>query len=257
MPEFKCEHCGKVFEQEASLRSHVSDKHAQKPAEQPAHVVHPVQAHHAHPHEHPKNFKVKLGGNLMIAVIAVVLIAAGGYGAYYYLGQSSGSQNQTPSISSPIGALGSTHIHADFAVFLDGQQMTPLDPKYFVRNQFVHVESGAGAGSVIHMHATNVPLGFFFRSLGMSFNENCFIMDSGKEYCNGGDKSVKMFVEHKGGAWEQNTQYHTYVFQDLDKILITYGNETPDQIAQEENAVTSLAAANADSQMDLGAGNGN
>lgn len=242
MPEFKCEQCGKVFDQEASLKQHVSDKHSQKVAE-PAQAEQPQHSGDGHKPDHFQKPNVKVNNNIIFAVVAVVIVAGGGFGAYWYVTHSqSNSPDQLSILSSPIGALGSTNIQADFAVYLDSQNITPLDQKYFARNKFVNLENGTGEGYVIHMHATNVPLGFFFRSLGMSYDNNCFNLDNGKEFCNAGDKSLRMFVKHAGGDWAQNKQYHTYVFQNLDKILITYGNDTDEQIKQQENSVTSFAA---------------
>lgn len=257
MPEFKCEQCGKVFEQQVSLNQHMNDKHGQKEPEQPAKVVHPIQEalYQGHKPAHSgTKFKLKIDSKLIFLIVGIVVAVGAGYGAYWYVTSQpsqSGSSSSLSSLSAPIGPLGSIHIHADLAVFLDGDEITPLQPKYYVRNQFVHVEAGVGPGTVIHMHATNVPLGFFLRSLGMNFNNECFRLDNGKEYCNEGDKSLKMFVKHAGGQWEQNRQFHTYVFQDLDKILITYGNETDNQIQLQEDSVTDFAAANSDRQTGL------
>lgn len=248
MTEFKCEKCGKVFEQEASLKQHVNDKHVEKPAQQENEklVEKPVQTST----QNEKKVSMKIGKGTLYGIIIAVVIGIGAFGGYWYftnLPASSGAET----LSTPIGPLGSTHIHADFAIFLDGEQITPLDEKYFVKNQFIHVESGSGAGTVIHMHATNVPLSFFFKSLGMNFNSECFTLDNGKEYCNEGNKTLKMYIEHQGGEWEENKQFHTYIFKDLDKILITYGDEAADEIAAQQDSVTDFAAANADRQMNL------
>lgn len=249
MPEFKCEQCGKVFSQEMSLKQHINDKHMQKPAQQVSPSQHtqdaPRQEHK--PDEAPRKMKIKIGKSMIYLIIGIVVAGAGGYGVYAFFGsQPGGNSSAASSLSAPIGPLGSTHIHADFAVFLDGKEITPLPPKYYVRNQFVHVEEGTGPGTVIHMHATNVPIGFFFRSLGMNFNSECFRLDNGKELCNSGDKTLKMFVKHGSGDWAENRQFHTYVFSDLDKILVTYGNETEDEIKRQQDAVTDFAVANSD-----------
>lgn len=248
MAEFKCDQCGKVFNNENSLRQHANDKHVEKPAEQrPG----PKPAPPAETHDTgPRKVKMSIGKGTIYAIITVVIVAAGGYGAYaYFSGQPADSG--ASALAQPIGPLGSTHIHADFAVFLDGEELTPLDASYFVRNRFVHVESGAGAGTVMHIHATNVPLGFFFRSLGMTFNSECFRLDNGLEYCNEGNKTLKMFVRGFNGEWEENRQFHTYVFRDLDQILITYGDETAEEIAQQQDSVTSFSSANSGRNMDL------
>lgn len=250
MAEFKCESCGKIFDNEPAMRQHFNDKHVERPVPQPSVPPAPVAAQSV-PSRDEHRVKFKVGKGALYAIVVVAVVALAGFGAYWYVSTNPGSGSGSESLSAPIGPLGSIHSHADFALFLDGEEVTPLGTSYFVRNAFVHVESGAGAGTVIHMHATNVPLGFFFRSLGMNFNSECFRLDNGMEYCNEGGRTLKMFVKHEGGEWEENRQFHTYVFQDLDKILITYGDETSEEIAVQQNSVTDFSIANSDRQMDL------
>ena len=172
--------------------------------------------------------KVILYGSISIVAIAVI-----------YLIATSGAN-----LTSQIGAVGSTHIHTDMAVFVNGNQITPLGPQYFVKSPYVHVEGGPGEGTVVHTHATNVPLNFFLKSLGMDLTGECFKLDTGENFCSNGDKTLKMFVKHANGQWEQNFDAGNYMFKNLDKILITYGNENPDQIKIQENSVTDFSKDN-------------
>lgn len=142
-----------------------------------------------------------------------------------------------------LGALGSTHEHSDFAIFIDGQKLTPLGPEHFVRSPYVHVESGAGEGSVIHVHATGVTLGFFLSTLGFDLDGSCLTMT--QKYCSDGTKALKLYVRNKDSQWEQSFDYGTYVLKDLDKVLISYGPETEEQIRAQQNAITDFASANA------------
>ncbi len=172
--------------------------------------------------------KIILYGSISLVVVAIIyLVATSGF-----------------NLSNQIGAVGSTHIHADIAVFLNGNQITPFGQQYFVRSPYVHMEGGPGEGTVIHMHATNVPLNFFFKSLGMDLASNCFKLDTAENFCDSGDKTLKMYVKHAGGEWEQNFDNGNYVFRNLDKILITYGNENLDQIKIQENSVTDFSKDN-------------
>jgi len=269
MPEFKCEQCGKEFDQSASLHQHVKDKHTQPlvteaqkqplPTEEHAHqnaqITHhdKNQGHHSHQHVHPSGkIRLKISKTVIYVAILVVVIGAGGYGVYAYMSsQPSQPQKEASIPTAQLGALGSNHIHADIAIYMDGVAITPFGPRYYVKSPYMHVESGPGEGYVLHMHAVNTPLSIFFRSIGMNFNSECFRLDNGKEYCNDGTKRLKMYVKHDGGQWEESRQFHTYIFRDLDKILITYGNETPEQIKQQQDSVTSSAIDNAGRQMDL------
>lgn len=258
MSEFKCDKCEKVFELESSLHQHVKDKHEEKPnVEDVKLTVSMPQESKPQKSVSGEKVSLKISKTMIFAIIGIAVVGAGGYGAYSYISSlpapsSNNGGSTTPSVNAPIGALGSIHTHADFAVYLDGEKITPLGPNYYVRNAFVHVESGPGDGNVIHMHATNVPLGFFFRSVGMSFNNNCFRLDNGKDFCSDGNKTLRMFVRHEGGEWQENRQFHTYVFQDLDKILITYGDETEDELRLQRESVTDFSRSNSDRQMDLG-----
>lgn len=122
----------------------------------------------------------------------------------------------------PLGEK--VHEHADFAVYLNGEKFdftkakyqssdtNPLDPDAHLHD---------GNGDVTHKHRKGITLGYFFDSLGMKFDNQCFATDDGKQYCNTSDKKLRMFVNGK-----ENTAFGNYEFTDLDRILITYGDET-------------------------------
>ncbi len=117
-----------------------------------------------------------------------------------------------------IGVLGSQHIHTDWKVYINGEVLdfTGKDHMTGIRSgssvsSFIHVDSGAPApektGDILHMHAKGVPLWIFFDSIKLKLPE------SAKVYVNG----------------ELNSDGLNYVFNDLDKILITDGQGDFDQ----------------------------
>lgn len=122
----------------------------------------------------------------------------------------------------PLGAR--VHEHADFAVYLNGQKFdftpakyqssetNPLDPDAHLHD---------GNGEITHKHRKGITLGYFFKTIGMKFDSQCFVTDDGKQYCNTADKKLSMYVNGK-----ENTAFGNYEFTDLDKILITYGDQT-------------------------------
>ncbi len=133
----------------------------------------------------------------------------------------------------PLGEK--VHEHADFAVYIEGEKFdftkakyqssdtNPLDPDAHLHD---------GNGGVTHKHRKGITLGYFFDSLGMKFDNRCFVTDDGKQYCNTADKKLTMYVNGK-----ENTQFGNYEFTDLDRILITYGDMTgvADQITSVSN----------------------
>ncbi len=123
--------------------------------------------------------------------------------------------------NSKTGILGSQHIHADFKVFVDGKPFNFADTKYYMKSSFIHLDDSQNkedALGVLHMHATGVPLWVFFKSIGMNFDKNCITLENNEKFCNDENKKLKFFVNGK-----ENNEFENYVFDDLDKILITYG----------------------------------
>lgn len=160
------------------------------------------------------------------------------------------------------------HTHADFAVYIDGGKLSFSDPKYMSSppqdayrslinapliaalripvasahegeeedghvipgREYLHLHDGNG--SVIHRHKPGLTLGDFFTSIGFKMTQKCFILDTGKSYCNSDQKQWRMFVNRKEQAFNV-----PYVFQDLDKILLTYG-ATEEQVAQQLSTIS-------------------
>lgn len=134
---------------------------------------------------------------------------------------------------SGIGELRSTHIHADIKVYINGNQIDFSQKKYQLKARFIHFEEGIG--DVVHIHATGMTPGHLFRSLGMDFSNNCIVAE-GKSYCNDADKTLKFYANGQANKDFDNRQ-----IKDLDKYLISYGNEDQAQLQKQLDSVTNLA----------------
>lgn len=159
---------------------------------------------------------------LWIVIIAVVVVGGigGALAATYY---------------SPLGLLNTAHDHADFKVYLDGQVVNFSQPQYQLRHANAHVE--AGDGDVLHMHAAHVTMGAFLETLGMRFNSTCFVLDTGQSFCNGDGKTLKFYVNG-----QPNAQFDGYVLRHLDRILVSYGDETETELQQQLDSITRKAS---------------
>ena len=160
---------------------------------------------------------------ISIGIIAAA-VAGIAYGVYSY------AQNPPPL----FGALGSTHEHAAFKLFIHNQTIDFSQPKYQVRSQLVHFENGDG--DTIHKHATGVYIGFLFETLGIKFTSECLTMDNGVKYCNDGTNTLKFYVNGIS-----NNMYDKYVLKDNDEILLSYGSEGQEEIDTQLKAVEDLA----------------
>ena len=148
---------------------------------------------------------------------------------------------------STIGILGSQHIHADWKIYINGKALDLSDKSHMERmrsnlpvSSFIHVDSDAPApektGDVIHMHAKGVPLWIFFDSIGMDLNKDCITLENKEKFCNDGNKKLKFFVNGK-----ESNEFENYVFKELDKLLISYGNENNDEIKKQLESITDFA----------------
>lgn len=131
------------------------------------------------------------------------------------------------------------HAHTDFRVILNATDVNFSQEKYMSSKEqllspFVHLHDNNG--KVIHIHAPGVTLDDFFSSIGMEFSNECFELDTGEKLCNNEGKTLKLFVN--GIA---NEEFENYEPRDLDRILITYGGETDQELQQQINSVSDEA----------------
>ena len=138
-----------------------------------------------------------------------------------------------------MGILGSQHIHADWKIYVNGKPLNFADSKYYMEGSFIHLDESQNkqdASGVLHMHATGVPLWIFFKSIGMEFNKDCITLDTKEKFCNDEHKNIKFLVSGK-----ENNEFENYVFRNLDKILISYGNENQQEIQKQLDSITDFA----------------
>ncbi len=135
------------------------------------------------------------------------------------------STNNVPGAPMNAGKLGDEHIHASMLVKIFGDKFDFSTPNYQVTTPWIHFENSDG--DTVHRHSTGVELEFMFNSMKIAIDENCFIFPDGRQFCNNDDYTLKFYINDKRVA-----DIASYVIQDNDRILISYGNE--DQLAIEK-----------------------
>ncbi len=129
-----------------------------------------------------------------------------------------------------LGPVGSTHEHASFKIYLDGQEFDIYHPKYELRSNYVHMEGGDF--TAIHKHATGVTLGFFFNTLGFKLDDKCLKIE-GSSYCNSGDKTLKFYIN----GILQSSKYGEHEIHNGEHYLISYGNDSQEEMQKQLNSV--------------------
>ncbi|HVE37645.1 MAG TPA: hypothetical protein VNA18_05575 [Nitrososphaeraceae archaeon] len=162
--------------------------------------------------------------NLMIIVPAViVLLGIMAYAVTVYSGH-------TERPGQNFGPLGSEHVHAAFAVKINGEKLDFSQEKYQVRSQYMHVENNDG--NTLHRHATGVPVGEFFNSVGMNITDNCFTLEDKTSYCTKENSNLELYVNGN-----KTNSIANYVFNEDDRILIVYGNNNAIETQQDLDAL--------------------
>ena len=162
--------------------------------------------------------------NLMVIVPSVIaLLAVMAYAINVY------SENlEKP--AHQFGPLGSEHVHAAFAVKINGEKLNFSQPQYQVRSKYIHVENNDG--NTMHRHATKVPVGEFFRSVGMNVTDKCFTLENKTSYCSDGNSNLEFYVNGN-----KTNSIAKYVIKDNDRILIVYGNKNQMETQQDLDAL--------------------
>ena len=162
--------------------------------------------------------KTTLMATGILALIAVIV----GYSGYVFVTMDA----NVPGAPDGAGRLGDEHVHASLLVRLFGDKFDFAVPSYQIKSSWIHFEDSDG--TTIHRHSSGVMLGYLFDTLNIGIDSECYIFPDGRQFCTNEDYSLKYFINH-----QPVKDINDYVFEDGDRILITYGNETPDQIEEQ------------------------
>jgi len=169
-----------------------------------------------------KQSKVKQKNSLKAAGILVLIAVIVGYSVYVFINLDSNA----PGAPSGAGKLGGEHEHASLLVRIFGDKFDFSSPAYQIKSSWIHFEDSDG--TTIHRHASGVTLDYLFANLGINIDSECYKFPDGRHFCTNEDYSLKYYINH-----QPVKDINDYVFEDGDRILITYGSETPEQIDEQ------------------------
>ena len=168
-----------------------------------------------------KNKKIKRKNSLMAIGILGAVFAVVGYSVFIFMTMGVNA----PGAPAGAGLLGDEHEHASLLVKIFGDTFDFSVPSYQIKSSWIHFEESDG--STIHRHASGIMLGYLFDGLKIGVDSECYVFPDGRQFCTNEDYSLKYFINHQKVSDIQN-----YVLEDGDRILITYGSETPEKIEE-------------------------
>ena len=165
--------------------------------------------------------------NTLLAVGILGLIGLiVGYASYEFVTMGT----NTPGAPPGAGKLGDEHEHASLLVRIFGDKFDFSATTYQIKSSWIHFEESDG--NTIHRHSSGVTLDYLFGTLGIGIDEDCYIFADGRQFCTNEDYSLKYFING-----DSVNDINDYVIQDDDRILISYGGETNEQITEQLNEV--------------------
>ena len=169
-----------------------------------------------------KQTRVKRKNNLKAAGILALIAIIVGYAGYEFINLDSSAPGAPPG----AGKLGDEHEHASLLVRIFGDKFDFDGPAYQIKSSWIHFEDSDG--TTIHRHSSGVTLDYLFANIGISIDNECYKFPDGRQFCTNEDYSLKFYINH-----ELVKDIYNYVIEEGDRILITYGNETPKQIEEQ------------------------
>jgi len=166
--------------------------------------------------------KVKRKNSLKAAGVLVLIAVIVGYSVYVFINLDS----NVPGAPSGAGKLGDEHEHASLLVRIFGDTFDFSSPAYQIKSSWIHFEDSDG--TTIHRHSSGVTLGYLFANIGIGIDSECYKFPDGRSFCTNEDYSLKYYINH-----QIVKDINDHVLEEGDRILITYGNETPEQIEEQ------------------------
>ena len=169
-----------------------------------------------------KRSQAKRKTTLMAAGILALIAVIVGYSSYVFVTMDSNVPGAPPG----AGKLGDEHVHSSLLVRIFGDKLDFAVPSYQIKSSWIHFEDSDG--TTIHRHASGVTLGYLFDSLNIGIDTKCFVFPDGRQFCTNEDYSLKYYINH-----QPVSNIYDYIFEDGDRIMISFGAETPEQVEEQ------------------------
>ena len=164
---------------------------------------------------------------LAVGILGLIGLIVG-YASFTFVTTPVGAPGSPPG----AGILGDEHEHASVLVRIFGDKFDFAATTYQIKSSWIHFEESDG--NTIHRHSSGVTLGYLFGTLGIGIDEDCYDFADGRQFCTNEDYSLKYFING-----DSVNSINDYVVQNDDRILISYGSETEEQIIAQLNELDS------------------
>ena len=164
---------------------------------------------------------------LAVGILGLIGLIVG-YASFTFVTTEVGAPGSPPG----AGMLGDEHEHASVLVRIFGDKFDFAATTYQIKSSWIHFEESDG--NTVHRHSSGVTLDYLFETLSIEIDEDCYIFTDGRQFCTNEDYSLKYFING-----DSVNSINDYVVQNDDRILISYGSETEEQVIAQLNELDS------------------
>ena len=164
---------------------------------------------------------------LAVGILGLIGLIVG-YASFTFVTTPVGAPGSPPG----AGMLGDEHEHASVLVRIFGDKFDFAATTYQIKSSWIHFEESDG--NTVHRHSSGVTLDYLFETLSIEIDEDCYIFTDGRQFCTNEDYSLKYFING-----DSVNSINDYVVQNDDRILISYGGETEEQVIAQLNELDS------------------
>ncbi len=159
--------------------------------------------------------------------------------AYYTHLQFKIDDEWTASYYAPDSQVSSSelHEHATILAKVFGDKFDFSQPKFHLQDPRINFEQTDP--DMVHRISEDATLGLLFETLEMKLDENCFVFPNKREFCNTDEYLLKFYVNDV-----QMDDISQYLISDDDKILISYGPKSDQEIPSQLEELESIAKYN-------------
>lgn len=168
----------------------------------------------------------------VVWIPALLLLLGALAAAFVFWGDDGSGHQEHADETIVLGDAGSlrqpVHWHADFALFIRGEQFDFNQPGFVSKegeehDPWVHIHEPRY--TVVHVHREQTTWDEFFTSIGFKLTDSSITLPSGETYKNSDSEQLKFFVN---GIRIDALQFHE--IHDLSQVLITFGPESDEEV---------------------------
>lgn len=139
------------------------------------------------------------------------------------------------------------HWHATYKVYDNGTELSFQHSRFDMRSMSMRTHIHQPKDYLMHLEGGCASVSEFFDAMGMDFRRSSFELDKelhdGMTLANEGNLTLQFYVQNGNSTWQERPDLPSYQPHDGDRILISYGNPTPDEIARQQASVPQPTAS--------------